>query len=339
MTLAERIESLAKLGEIIHQDNAQLADVVELSYRLNPWFTSDNVWKSLGAIRDEFLNKEKLTQWTSNYTIDSSEMKTIGLVLAGNIPLVGWHDMLCCYVAGHKAMVKYSDKDKTLIPYLIEQLIAIEPRAKAHFEAVDKLSGFDGVIATGSNNTSKYFQHYFGKYPNIIRANRNSVAILTGEETDEEILALGADIFNYFGLGCRNVSSCFAKEGLDWNRYLEIWHDAYKELAHHNKYKNNFDHNISLFILNKEKFLNNGCLIIKEDASIPSRISSMHYQYYSDESELQQLLHDHAELLQCVVSAKDYNGVRSVRWGEAQQPNLSDYADGVDTMAFLTGLV
>lgn len=339
MNITERISVLEQLAHKIDQSNESLEGVVQLAYRKNPWFTPANTWQSLNAIKEEFLNAEKLNAWISQYPLnDDSKVHTIGMVLAGNIPLVGWHDIMCCFVSGNKSMLKFSEKDNVLIPYLLEQMKEIDTRASDYFLVVDKLKDFDAVIATGSNNTSKYFEHYFGKYPNIIRANRNSVAVLTGEESDADVLALGDDIFGYFGLGCRNVSACFVKEGLDWNRYLEIWHEQYKELAHHNKYKNNFDHNISLFILNKELFLNNGCLIIKEDENIASRIASMHYQYYDSEATLSAMLKERAEQIQCVVAAKDYDAVRTVGWGQAQQPSLSDYADGVDTMQFLTSL-
>jgi len=242
---------------------------------------------------------------------------------------------MCSFVAGHTAMIKLSDKDRFLTPYLIKELEKIDSRTSEYFEQVDRLKDFDAVIATGSNNTSKYFEQYFAKYPHIIRANRNGVAVLTGDESDEEINALGADIFEYFGLGCRNVSMCLVPQNINWERYLNIWHEGYKLYAQHNKYKNNFDHNVSLFILNKQKYMISGSLIVKEDPSIASRIASMHYQYYDSAAEVTPYLNKNKDLIQCVVSSDDIDGVNTFRFGHAQKPKIDDYADGVDTMQFL----
>ena len=337
MNLKDRIKALVELSKVLHKGNDKLAGKVLQSKLHNQWFTEENCWKSIEAIRSKFLDETILNDWTAKYQIrDSNDIKKVGLVLAGNIPLVGWHDIMCCFVAGHTAMIKLSDKDKFLTPYLIEQVAMIDERSTKYFEIVEKLQNFKAVIATGSNNTSKYFEYYFCKYPHIIRANRNAVAILTGNETDSEIEALGADIFEYFGLGCRNVSMCLVPKDLNWERYLNIWHEGYKHYANHNKYKNNFDHNVSLFILNKTKYMISGSLIVKEDASIASRISSMHYQYYDSLEDLTSYLRSNKELIQCVVSSKDIDGVDTFKFGQAQQPMIDDYADGVDTMKFLT---
>lgn len=339
MKLEERIEALVGLAQKLDRNNEELSSNVYQSKIHNQWFTEENSWRMLEAIKSEYLDHQNIKDWIRNYKIkEVGTSKRVGLVLAGNIPLVGWHDIMCCFISGHTSVIKLSDKDKFLTPYLIKELKRIDSRTSTYFEIVDKLKDFDAVIATGSNNTSKYFEYYFAKYPHIIRANRNAVAVLTGEETDEEINALGADIFEYFGLGCRNVSMCLVPRNLEWERYLNIWHEGYKRLAEHNKYKNNFDHNVSLFILNKEKYMISGSLIVKEDPSIASRISSMHYQHYDSQKEVENYLRDHKELIQCVVSANDIIGVDTFRFGEAQRPKINDYADGVDTLKFLTGL-
>jgi len=339
MNLKERINSFVELAKKLTPDNEELAANVLQSKLHNQWFTEENSWKMIDAIRFNFLEESILNSWTSNYQIkEPKNSKKVGLVLAGNIPLVGWHDIMCCFLAGHKSLIKLSDKDRFLTPYLIKQLGSIDQRTASYFEFVNRLSDFDAVIATGSNNTSKYFEQYFGKYPHIIRANRNGVAVITGNETDQEIKDLGADIFEYFGLGCRNVSMCLVPRDLNWERYLNIWHEGYKLLAQHNKYKNNFDHNVSLFILNKEKYMISGSLIVKEDPSIASRISSMHYQMYDSENELKSYLLQNKEHIQCIVSSDDIEDVETFRFGHAQRPKIDDYADGVDTMKFLSGL-
>lgn len=344
MSLNQRIDNLVQLGKQIDPSNEKLQSAVTQARLYNAWFTEENTWKSLMAIKTSFLQKEILEKWASQYDIPEGEnealnpRKKIGLVLAGNIPLVGWHDIMCCYVSGHIAMIKLSDKDRFLIPCLLDLLSEIDPNSSTYFMIVEQLKGFDAVIATGSNNTSKYFEYYFGKYPHIIRANRNAIAILTGEESEDEIKRLGADIFEYFGLGCRNVSSCLVPLDFEWNRYLEIWHEEYKLLAQHNKYKNNFDHNVSLFILNKQKYLINGCLLVKEDKSIASRIASLYYQTYEDLQSAVAYIKDNKEKIQCVVTDTAFDEIDTVPFGKAQQPDIDDYADGVDTMQFLTQL-
>ena len=339
MNLKERINALVELARKLTVDNEELVANVLQAELHNRWFTNDNIWKMIGAIKMQYLDEAILNDWVTQYTFkQNAKPQKVGLVLAGNIPLVGWHDIMCCFVAGHVSLIKLSDKDRFLIPYFIKQLEAVDGRTAAYFELIDRLKDFDAVIATGSNNTSKYFEHYFDKYPHIIRANRNAVGVLTGTETDEEINALGADIFEYFGLGCRNVSMCLVPRNLNWERYLNIWHEGYKLLAQHNKYKNNFDHNVSLFILNKEQYMISGSLILKEDPSIASRIASLHYQYYDTNEELVGYLLEHEEKIQCVVSSENIEGINTFRFGHAQQPKIDDYADGVDTMEFLTSI-
>lgn len=245
--------------------------------------------------------------------------------------MVGAHDIIASYIAGHTTLVKLSSKDKVLMTYFIEAL-------GSKVKVVDKLEGFDAVIATGSNNTSRYFKQYFGKYPHIIRKNRNSVAVLSGKESSDDLIDLGKDIFTYFGLGCRNVSKIYIPEGYDITHLLEVLHDAYKDVAHHNKYKNNFDYNVALLLLNKEVYLNTGSLIVRQSTQIPSNISVLHYDYYAAIPELASEIKKHEEEIQCVVSNTSIDGIDTVAMGQAQCPTLLDYADGVDTMTFLTSL-
>ncbi len=339
MTLDRKIEVLSTLGKEILDKPDWLQDAVQSAYYANKWFTIDESWKALEAIATHFLSKDILSRWTSEYQIkDEVDNKTIGLVLAGNIPLVGFHDVLCCFVTGHNSLVKLSAKDEILMKAVVSRLIELEPEVNSRILLIDRLKGFDAIIATGSNNSSAYFEEYFGKYPNIIRKNRNAIAVISGDETDEDFIALGHDIFNYFGLGCRNVSKLYVPSGYKFDHMLGILHDHYKELANHNKYRNNFDYNNALLMLNKVDYLMSGSLIITESDAISSRIATVHYSYYDDLSTLERELSKRQEEIQCIVANVKFDKHSTFSFGEAQKPSISDYADGVDTMEFLTNL-
>jgi len=338
-TLHTRIDTMARLGTLFQDRSSdRWQATIHKAYIYNKWFTIENINASFEALANSFLQKSDLEQWTASYNIpeDRTEVKRIGTVMAGNIPMVGFHDLLCVYLSGHKLVMKLSDKDKVLLSFVIELLEEIDPASKAHFEIVEKLENFDAVIATGSDNSSRYFEAYFGKYPNIIRRNRNSVAVLNGKETAEELVALGKDVFQYFGLGCRNVSKLYVPKDYDFDPLLTALHE-YREIQHHDKYKNNFDYNYTMLILNQVPHYANGCILIKEEKEIASRIASLHYEYYEGEDELKKELYDLKEKIQCVVGQEEI-GLEMIPFGKAQQPGLMDYADGVDTMAFLMGL-
>ena len=341
MLLPERIKLLAELGHYLKSGgDAALDAVIIQAYQENPWFTEANIRQALNAIAGEFLDQEKLQPWAAQYPINKLDYpeKTIGLVMAGNIPLVGFQDWLCVFTAGHRARVKLSDKDKRVLPFLIKKMGEWQKESLAYTEFLtteDKLSGFDAVIATGSNNTARYFEQYFGKYPHIIRRNRNAIAVLNGLETQADMLALGRDIFTYFGLGCRNVSKLYIPHGYHFDALLETLHE-YRELANHNKYKNNFDYNFTLYILNQMPHLNNGCLLLREDPSLQARIASVHYEYYDDLYELDTLLSDKKADIQCVVGNIRLRDYPVLPFGKSQEPTLNDYPDGVDVLAFLT---
>lgn len=339
MNLAERLEALVALGDYIQQDSPERQRVLRQSYHHNGWFTPENSLLALERIAQAFLRRTVLEEWVAQYPALQEErtQKRVGLVLAGNIPAVGFHDLLCCFVAGHQALVKFSDKDKFLMAFLIEGLIAQDERAKAYFEPTPILKNFDGVIATGSNNSALYFEQYFGKYPNIIRQNRNAVGVLTGQETEADFLALGKDIFTYFGLGCRSVSKLYVPEDYDFVPLLRTL-DSYKDIHQHNKYRNNYDYNRSIYYLNNVPHLLNDCLMLLEDKSLLSRISSLHYETYSSQEALEKELRTRADEIQCVVGQLSLDTIDVVPFGESQWPRLADYADGVDTMAFLTNL-
>lgn len=338
MILQERIELMHELGEHIKAGDEFLEALMKRTEFNNAWLTFDNQQKALDAIVEQFLQKEILTKWANRYPIQNEvKRKKVGIVMAGNIPLVGFHDLLSVFISGHTSMIKLSEKDKFVLPYLIQLLEKKDERASPYFEIVEKLNGFDAVVATGSNNTARYFEDYFGKYPNIIRRNRNGVAVLNGNESHEEMVALGQDIFAYFGLGCRNVSKLYLPEGFKFNPLLEALHE-YKDIVRHSKYKNNFDYNYAIFLLNKVKYQANGCIIMVENEALPSSIATLHYSFYKNEDELRVELLSKQDQIQCITTQMQLGDIPSFPLGMAQSPAIDDYADGVDTLAFLSRL-
>lgn len=298
----------------------------------NGWFTESEVYFSIQSWA-KTLTQDNLDTWLSAYDISEKTPKTVGLILAGNVPLVGFHDFLSVLITGHKALVKTSSNDKQLLPFLAEYLARVEPSLNDRIEFTDqKLQGFDAVIATGSNNTARYFEYYFKDKPSIIRKNRNSVAVLNGTETHEELVELGKDIFTYFGLGCRNVSKVFVPKDYDFEKLFRAMYE-YRDIIHNQKYINNYDYNKAVFLMSNFLVLDNGFLILKEDTSYSSPISAVFYEYYSDLENIKKRLSQDNDLIQCVVS-KDLIE-NSVVFGQTQLPKLWDYADNVDTVAFL----
>lgn len=298
----------------------------------NGWFTESEVYFSIQSWA-KALTQDNLDTWLSAYDISEKTPKTVGLILAGNVPLVGFHDFLSVLITGHKALVKTSSNDKQLLPFLAEYLARVEPSLNDRIEFTDqKLQGFDAVIATGSNNTARYFEYYFKDKPSIIRKNRNSVAVLNGTETHEELVELGKDIFTYFGLGCRNVSKVFVPKDYDFEKLFRAMYE-YRDIIHNQKYINNYDYNKAVFLMSNFLVLDNGFLILKEDTSYSSPISAVFYEYYSDLENIKKRLSQDNDLIQCVVS-KDLIE-NSVVFGQTQLPKLWDYADNVDTVAFL----
>lgn len=332
MNLKERIDLMVRLGEHILAGDELLEAWMSRTYHNNKWFTLDNQKDSANAIATRFLNQANLEKWTADYSLEPKESKSVGLILAGNIPMVGFHDVLSTFIAGHKTQVKLSDKDPFVLLYLFELMAKWVPESTDYFKIVDKLKDFDAVIATGSNNTARYFNSYFKHVPNIIRANRSSVAILDGAETADDLSALGNDIFRYFGLGCRNVSKLYVPEGYDFQFLMEGLHE-FRKIVLNDKYKNNFDYNYALFEINRTPYINNGCLLLLEDASLHSRIASLHYEFYKDEEDLNGKMETIKDDLQCAVSRIGEGGF--IPFGKAQEPELWDYADGVDTLKFL----
>jgi len=335
MRLESRIEALAYLGK--HLQGTAIEEKIALAKLKNPWFTPENTKQSIKSIADNYLQKEALEKVVSNYqNLDREEPKKIGLVAAGNIPLVGIHDVISCFLSGHIAQIKLSEKDAVLIPYCIDTLVGKFPDAKPYFQFVHKLENFDAVIATGSNNTSRYFEYYFSKYPHIIRRNRNAIAVLSGNETEEQIAGLARDVFSYFGLGCRNVSKILVPKDYSLESLMQAF-EPNKEIAYHNKYKNNLDYNAAIYLLNKEAHYISDFLVMRESEQIASRIACLHYQHYENVEQLNSYLSEHKEEIQCIVSDMDLEAA-TVSFGEAQRPAFLDYADGVDTLQFLESL-
>ena len=314
--------------ELFYEEFEQL---IQLSQSHNGWYTSEQVYFSIQSWA-KALTQENLDQWTSSYEFTSSESKTIALILAGNIPLVGFHDFISVLISGHNVLVKTSSDDQHLLPFLAKYLITVEPQLANKITFVEgKLEGFDAVIATGSNNTARYFEYYFKDKPSIIRKNRNSVAVLNGQETKEQLIALGEDIFRYFGLGCRNVSKLFVPKGYSFDTFFEAIFE-YQEVIHYEKYANNYDYNKAVFLMSNYKLLDNGFLTLKEDSSHASPISSVFYEYYDSLSEIEKRLESEAETIQCIVSNNLVQN--SIPFGQTQHPQLWDYADHVDTISF-----
>lgn len=337
LSLEQRIDLLDRLGKYILQYDEAMDGVIEYTYLKNKWFTKENTKQALQNIAEHYLVKPKLESFVAEYEISSDQKKVIGLILAGNIPAVGFHDVMCSFLCGHKTLMKFSDKDSQLIPFLIDKMSSWDTGTKDYFERVAQLKDFDAIIATGSNHSTGLFKKYFSAYPNIIRGNRNGVAVLNGDESQDQLNRLGEDIFQYFGMGCRNVSKVYVPKGYDFNQLLETTHE-FKNIVNHNKYKNNFDYNYAILVLNKEKFWNNGCLIIKEDELIPSRISTLHYEEYSDLEELQKHLNDKLDKIQCICTDIDLPKIETITLGASQIPAINQFADNVDTVQFLTNL-
>ncbi|HEA23457.1 hypothetical protein LCGC14_1924830 [marine sediment metagenome] len=339
------LSAFVKLGKFLreysyiedHQNNwsQKLKDTITLAEHKNGWFIEDNVrfaLKSWGNL----LKEDQLETWLSTYDLNLSQRKSVAVIMAGNIPMVGFHDLLAVLLTGNRAMIKLSSNDNVLISFIRNYLISIEPLFKDLIFVVEgKMEGFDAVIATGSNNTARYFEYYFGKVPNIIRKNRNSIAVLTGNESKAHLEALGEDIFRYYGLGCRSVSKLFVPEGYTFEPFFESIY-TYHPIVERQKYANNYDYNKAVYLMSEFEILDNGFLILKEDESYASPIASLFYEKYDNLETLRERLKREKNQLQCIVG----NGVleNETPFGHTQNPSLTDYADGVDTIEFLLNI-
>lgn len=333
----EKIHALTLLKKSLIGETEYWDGIVDQACAQNAWFTKENVERSLKAIQLEFLDEVKLQEWISAYDFTNISPKRVGIIMAGNLPLVGFADWLAVFMSGHISLVKCSDKDNVLFPALMAKLNEIAPEYCDQTQIIERLKDYDATIATGSNNSAIYFQSYFNHVPHIIRKNRTSVAVINADTSDEVIEKIGRDIHTYFGLGCRNVSKVYLPEGYDVTKLLAVW-EKQDENINFNKYKNNFDYNLSLYLLNKIPFHTDNSVILVEDKSLFSRISCIHYEIYKDEAELLENLKNNLEDIQCIVSENSLADLSVIAPGKTQEPGLKDYADNVDTMKFLATL-
>ena len=330
MNLQTRLNSFFLLkSHLLNDSNQALLEAKTSAYEQNSWFLPEFINQSIRQIANQFLTETALSQWVKMYPTLSAEFtpKRIGIVMAGNIPLVGFHDLLSTLIAGHTAVVKRSSKDTVLIDYIIETLLQIDPHWKEAIMVQENLKGCDAYIATGSNNTSLYFEQYFGKYPHIIRKNKTSVAILEGTETLTELNLLADDMMLYFGRGCRNVTQVWVPENYDFLPLLSAL-KKYNYIIDEHKYKHNYDYQLALLMMGRLFYMDTGAILMSENASPFAAISQIHYQFYSPTKPPSL---DPAAI-QCIV------GKNGLAFGSLQQPSLNQYADGVDTLEFLTSL-
>ena len=330
-------ETPVKKDGIINNDSffSEMHETLQTAKHHNGWFTEDNLRFTCKSW-SEALTEENIKEWVSQYSFSETEAKTMAIVMAGNIPLVGLHDFLSVLLTGNKVLAKLSSNDKLLLPFLAKYLISVEPEFNNLIEFTEgRLTDFDAVIATGSDNTARYFDYYFSKYPNIIRKNRNSVAVLTGNETKEKMELLANDIFRYFGLGCRNVSKIFLPEDYDFDKFFNGMF-SWKHVINNHKYINNYDYNKAVYLMSNINLLDNEYLLLKEDTGYSSPISVTFYETYSTLKDVKKKLEAESDKIQAIVSNAGINN--EIPFGKAQSPALWDYADGVDTVAFLLKL-
>lgn len=332
MNIEQRIKLLVQLGSYMNENSEAWVAKKERASQENGWFVPEYIDRAINNIVVSFLQPEKLETWVAGYHLPfkNTAPKTIGLVMAGNIPLVGFHDFLCCFITGNRLSIKSSSKDNVLLRHLVSKLIEWEPELQEEINFSEQLKNCDAYIATGSNNTSRYFEYYFAKYKHIIRKNRTSVALLDGSETVEELEALADDVMLYFGLGCRNVTQIYVPKEYDFVPLLKAL-DKYGWVRDHNKYKNNYDYNLALHLLNNRYYMTNEATLLSESDSPFSPISQLNYQFYTNANEV-------LEKLQSSTDVQAIVGHYGIPFGKAQTPTLTDYADGVDTMEWLKGL-
>jgi hypothetical protein len=333
MNLNERIELAGRLGNYLLSDEPAWIQAKEMAFRSNPWFIPPFIDRATQQLSTAFLNPQKLSDWATGAGIPENlaAPKKVGLVLASNLPLVGFHDWLAVFISGNHALIKLSAQDSILFEHLAAKLIEWDPRMANQLQIAERLNQAEAFIATGSDNTARYFEYYFGRSPHIIRKNRTSVAILTGRESEAELIALSDDLYSYFGRGCRNVTQLCVPRGYDFKPLLGAG-DAYQFLAEHHKLKNNYDYQLALRILNKEYYMTNGIALFVEQPSLYAPIGVVHIHYYDQPEEAAEWSERHLEQIQCRV------GWHGIPFGTTQTPTLDQYADGIDTLSFLREL-
>ena len=336
-TLQDRVEALLHLKTELANPSEYTQAVIHRASCENIWFSKDNISRAIDALVNGMLDESALNLMIKTYSIDDTIVsKNVGVIMAGNIPLVGFHDWLCVFLCGHQAQVKLSSQDLYLLPELVRLIEEYNPELKAQTTFVEKLKEFQGVIATGSSNTNRYFEYYFRDVPTILRKSRISVAVMNGTESDSEIHALGDDVHSYFGLGCRNVNKIYWPEGYDKDRLFDIFMQ-FKDVMSTSKYHNNYDYNFAMWSLNRNLFYTNDSLLFKEDKAMHARIASVFYEEYEDINLLKSSLAQMDDI-QCIISQQGEFIEGSIPFGESQRPGILDYADGVDTMQFLLSI-
>ena len=340
MNINQRIEIICEIGKFLKNyldekyDNNKDHKLVEFekiiikAQSINPWFTDENIKVNL-TYWSEKLTKTNLKQWLNKYDLNNNSRKNIAIIMAGNIPLVGFHDFICVFLSGHNSIIKLSNNDKFILPFLTD-LINLDSDRVVYLD--NMLKDYHGVIATGSDNTSRYFEYYFKNKNSIIRKNRNSIAILDGEESDCDLKSLSHDILTYFGLGCRNVSKLYVPRNYNFDSFFNSIF-SYKELINNHKYANNYDYNKAIYLMSEYKFLDNGFFIVNEGEEMHSPISTINYEYYDNISLLREKINQQEDKIQCIVSNIEFKG--KVDFGETQNPSLNQYADNIDVMNFL----
>ena len=343
-TLYNRIKAFEKLGILFSNKftenssneskywSSKLDKAIDLAYKYNTWFTKDSVKKALNEWSKQ-LNYNSLKNWTDQYKIEDKSEKKIAIIMAGNLPLVGFHDLLCSLILNFNCIVKLSSDDKILIPFIVDYLDSIVPGIKNKVEfTTNQIKDFSGVIATGSNSSFKYFEYYFGNYPNVLRKTRHSIAVLDSNESEEDLKNLGNDIFDYFGMGCRSVSKLLVPKGYDFDLLFNALF-KFKDIINHNKYVNNYDYNKAVYLMSEQKFIENGFVILKEDEKLGSPIGCLFFEYYENSKDLNTYISNIKDSLQCVVS--NLNIPNSTSFGSSQKPKIDDYADNINTLDFL----
>lgn len=338
MNIEQNIKSLIDWGSWIDHalKSDSLNEVLIQARNQNPWFEPEESKRMLNYWANT-LNSENIYKWASSYYFNHENIKKIGLILAGNIPLVGMHDIVCVLLSGHYADIKLSSKDTVLMEWVLKGLITVAPQCQEKIKITPLLKKFDAVIATGSANTNRYFESYFGHVPHLLRSSRTSCAVLTGYETDEELQLLGNDVFSYFGLGCRNVGYVLIPKQFEVERLFKIT-ENWEWLKNHHKYFNNYEYQLAKCLINKYEVLDNGMLLLKADDQLFSAIGTLHYGFYENHEQAKAFINNRLDLIQCVVSKYENTFASEVKLGNTQAPTLWDYADGVDTLAFLTQL-
>ncbi len=331
MDLQNRINLVLAVGDYLRKNTEEWQEIKQQAFYRNGWFIPEFTEHAIQQIVENFLQEDKLKKWAAHYHLDDNVIiKNVGIVMAGNIPLVGFHDFLAVFISGHKQTIKLSSKDDLLLKHLITVMNTLNPEVSEYIAIEEMLKGCDAYIATGSNNSGRYFEQYFAKYPNIIRRNRTSVAILSGHETPGELLHLSDDIHLYFGLGCRNITKLYVPAGYDFVPMLRAF-EKYKFFADHHKYKNNYDYQLSILLLNNVYYMTEGVTLLIENESKFSPISQLNYAFYKEGQDPHLLVQNDPDV-QAIVSST------GTGFGQAQQPGLFMYADGVDTMQFLLGI-